>query len=381
MFDEPRPGVSNPDLVSARMGRMQRVETVEVPDPRPRRRDLWVAVDALVDRAPSLDHLAWHGLHLLALRRWRAQERVVANPDLLEEERRAHLCALSAPVLLERVRSALQGPIVLMKGYEVALLYEDPSLRRFADLDLLVEDSSAAQRTLIAAGFIEVGDPDLFVDIHHQRPLWLPGFPLKIEVHHEPKWPEWIVRPPGVRELFESAVASSSGVEGISTLPPEQHAVLLAAHSWAHIPLRGVNELLDVAAVAESSERAEIATRAEAWGLGRVWRTTIGCVDSLFYGGRTTAAQRIWARHLADVRERTVLESHVQKWISGFWAMPWYKGLPLMASAVGAEFTPAEEETWRDKGGRVRRALRNAAVPRTLHDQQLGPGAHRRRRR
>ena len=47
-----------------------------------------------------------------------------------------------------------------MKGPEVAAHYPVPSDRPFGDLDLLVEDPEAAQRALIAAGFVEFGEPD-----------------------------------------------------------------------------------------------------------------------------------------------------------------------------------------------------------------------------
>jgi hypothetical protein len=133
--------------------------------------------------------------------------------------------------------------------------------------------------------------------------------------------------------------------------------------------------------MAEQADRGEISALARRWGIGRVWRTTLGAVDSLFYGERKTAAQAIWARHLLGARERTVFESHVQKWSSPFWAMPWYRALRVSAGEVVSEFTPGEDEGWRDKGARARRAFGNASLPRSEHDSQLGAGAHRWRRR
>jgi hypothetical protein len=343
------------------------------------RPQLWDSVDRLVDRAPSLAAIRWHGLQLLAARRWRAQGRPVPQA-LLNEERATALRLMSTPVVLERVRAACDGPLVLFKGYEVALAYSDPAFRPFVDLDLLVEDSAMAQRALLAAGFLEVGKPELFKDIHHQRPLWLPGFPLTVELHHDVKWPDRLAQPPA-REFLEAAVPSTSGVPGISTLPAPFHALALAAHSWAHLPLRQIKELLDVAAVAEGGERAEIAALARRLGIGRVWHTTIGAVDSLFYDGARSLAEGIWARHLLDARERTVLESHVQKWSSPFWALPWHKAGRAAAGEILSEVTPGEGEGWRDKGRRTRHAVGNALVPRSEHDSQLGPEAHRWRRR
>jgi hypothetical protein len=339
---------------------------------------LWDAVDDLIDRAPGMHALGWHGLHLLAARRLRAQGRPVAS-DVYEEERAAALGVMSAPVLLERVREVCTGELVLVKGYEVALLYGDPALRPFVDIDLLVADSAAAQTALLSAGFVEVGDPEAFLDIHHQRPLWLPGLPLSVEIHHAPKWPDGL-SPPQTADLLARAVLSGTGVEGISTLPPAEHALVLAAHSWAHLPLRRIQELVDIAAVAERTDRSEIDDLSRRWGIERVWRTTIECVDSLFYGSPTTSAQRIWARHLGSARERTVFESHMQRWLSGFWALPVRKAVPTLGTAIADEFRVGEGESWREKGVRARRAIRNAFMPRSQHDLQLGPGAHRRKR-
>ena len=70
--------------------------------------------------------------------------------------------AMAAPALLERIRTATEGPLLLVKGPEVARLYPDPALRCFRDLDILVPDAPATQRQLLAAGFQETGDPSLY---------------------------------------------------------------------------------------------------------------------------------------------------------------------------------------------------------------------------
>ncbi len=81
--------------------------------------ELWAAVDRLVDRAPSLADLSSHRLDLLAARRWR--ERGVPVPrELADEERRAAVTHLAAPVLLARVRASYGGELALLKGLEVA---------------------------------------------------------------------------------------------------------------------------------------------------------------------------------------------------------------------------------------------------------------------
>lgn len=336
----------------------------------------WSAIDRLVDRAPELADIRSHRLQLFAARRWRTLGRPVPA-ELAREERAAAIAALTAPILLERARAAYDGTMVLMKGYEVAARYPDVAFRPFGDLDLLVSDSRAAQRALLAAGFQEVGDPELFIDIHHERPVWLPGLPLAIELHRRPKWPEGL-SPPPTEELFADAVPSSSGVEGVLALPRAQHAVVLAAHSWAHLPLRRILDLVDVAAASDGLDRGELRALASRWRVERVWKTTIACVDALLYEDSPTWAQRVWARNLAAVRERTVFESHVEKWFSSFWGMPFAKALREMGSTVFSEFRPAEGEGWREKRARSRRAARNAFVRRSEHDRQLGPEAHKR---
>ncbi len=342
------------------------------------RSSLWHSVDALVDRSPDIYALWWHGLHLIGARRMRARGLTVPE-DIYSEERESALAVLGAPEVLKRIREACEGELVLIKGYEVALLYEDAALRPFVDLDLLVEDSETTHAALLRAGFVEIGDPELFVGIHHQRPLWLPGLPLAIEIHHAPKWPDRLTPPP-TRELLDAAIPSATGVDGILTLPPAHHAVILAAHSWAHRPLRRIQELVDIAAMTRTAERREIERLARSWKIDRVWRTSIKCADSLFHGSEKPVAERLWARHLPGAREQTVLESHVQRWLSPFWTLPPHLAFRELGTVIVDEFRAGEGETWHDKRARARRAVRNALVPRSRHDEELGPGAHRRRR-
>jgi hypothetical protein len=318
-------------------------------------------------------------MQFLGARHWRAQGKAV-QPVLAKAEHHNALRVLSTPVVLERIRAACDGRVVLMKGYETALLYEDPVLRPFADIDLLVEDAPAVHRSLLAAGFVEIGDPEIFIDIHHLRPVTLPEIFLPVEVHHEPKWPDDL-EPPATHELVASAVESATRVSGIETLPPAEQALILAAHSWAHLPLRRIQELLDIALTAERVHPVEIEKLARAWGLEGVWETTSRCIESLFYGGSRSSAERIWARHLASARERTVFESHVERWLSPYWALPTRRAVSAMAETARAELVPAEGENWKAKLSRAGKALRNASWAKTAHERELGEHAHRRRRR
>lgn len=330
-------------------------------------------VGAAVDRSQHV-----YGLELPAqrIRRKRGES---LSPHLEFAEQLAAIRVLAAEDLLRRVRAVYEGPVILFKGLEVALRYPDPALRPFGDLDLLVPDSAALQQSLLAVGFEEVMDPEIFIDIHQQQPVALPGSPLAIELHKWPKWPDFL-QPPPLEDLFAVAVESRSGVEGILRLPDAHHAVVVAAHAWTHGPLNHPRQLLDVAILAEGVPRDELSAVAAAWGIERIWRTTIGCADSLFGSAPRTTAERLWARHLRSLRERTVAESHLEYYLSPFWAYPPQMAARVSASILRARLRPAQGETWGAKARRSLVALRDAAAPKSQHDAALGPDAEKRRK-
>jgi hypothetical protein len=332
-------------------------------------REIWEAVDRLVDRAAELSDLRTHRIHLLAARRWRLLGRAIPD-ELAHDQRRAAVAALTAPVVLGRVRGAYDGPLVVLKGPEIAARYPDAALRPYNDLDLLVPDPAEAQRALLAAGFVPIGNPRLYVNIHHERPLAAPGLPLHVELHSVAKWPERLTPPPAA-ELFEAAEPSVLGVAGVSTLARPHHALVLAAHSWAHDPLRRVGELVDIAAMSAGVDSHELDALAARWGLRRLWRTSSAAADALLGDGPATWPLRLWARHLPRVRDRTVLESHLDRWLSGFWALPPRPAIGACASAVAAELRPAPGEPVATKLARTRLALRNALVRRSDHAEEL----------
>jgi hypothetical protein len=177
--------------------------------------------------------------------------------------------------------------------------------------------------------------------------------------------------PPTVEELFASAVPSETGVDGMLTLPPQQHAVLLAVHSWAHEPLRRLRDVVDIAAMAGSADRHEMLCVARRWRVERLWRTTIAAVDSVFGDRPSPWALRLWAQNLARARERTVFENHLQRWLADFWAMPLGTAAARVPRTFLDEIRPGEGETWKAKASRSALALRHAARPRSRHDREL----------
>jgi len=331
-------------------------------------RNLWKRVDALVDAAPSLAAIEAHGLSMLAAQRWRALGREVPS-SLGERDRVTTARLLAVPILVERVRSAYDGPIVVVKGPEVASYYPNPGLRPFGDLDLLVPDAAAAQAALERAEFVPVSDPDAYAGKYHRVPLALPGHPLHVELHQHPKWPRGLAPPTDA--LFRVAVRPQCGLEGVLAPPPAHHALVLAAHSWAHEPLRRLLDLIDIAAVLEDVDRANVRSLADEYGLRRLWSASEAAMDALLGDGGRTFPLRTWARNLPEVRERTVFESHLTRWISDFSAVS-----PLLAArrigfTIRRELGLAQGETVRSKLNRTARAIRNARRTRSEHERSL----------
>jgi hypothetical protein len=168
------------------------------------------------------------------------------------------------------------------------------------------------------------------------------------------------------------AIPSSTGVEGVLALQPTEHALILAAHAWAHTPLRRLLDIVDVAAAADGLDRGELDRLAREWRLERVWRTTIAAADALLMEGRRTVPIRTWARHLPAVREQTVLEAHLERLLSGYWELPLPRALRATVSAAGRGIRPVGGETWSRKLRRASRAARHAFQPMSTHDEALG---------
>ena len=73
---------------------------------------------------------------------------------LQPEEQLARIAVLTAIPLLRRIRDLADGPLVLVKGAEVASLYPGRA-RSFSDLDLFAVQGHAVHESLKAAGFAE----------------------------------------------------------------------------------------------------------------------------------------------------------------------------------------------------------------------------------
>lgn len=288
------------------------------------------------------------------------------TPSALEAEARlARAAWMSSLPLLARIRSLSPAPLLLIKGPEVAALYPDRA-RAFVDIDLLTPEAEEVHAALRAHGFIEVDDPDLFVDHHHLRPLRWPALWLKVEIHQRPMWPEDIACPP-VAEIASRAVPSATRVPGLSAPDPAAHALILASHAWVHEPLHTLRDLLDVALVAHRAEPAEITALAQRWGVERIWRTTHAAAEGLFGERPPSRATVVWARQLLTVSERTVLGNHLARSLQAFWALPFRTALRDTVRVLRLDLLPQPGETWREKLIRVVSAFRRPQAPLSSH--------------
>jgi putative nucleotidyltransferase-like protein len=292
--------------------------------------------------------------------------------ELVDEERVAAIFALAAQIVLEKARAAYDGPMMVLKGPVVAALYPDPALRPFRDLDLLVPNAEEAQETLIASGFVPVGNEDsYYAELHHLRPLSWPGLPLVVEVHRRPEWPKW-TKAPATDELFgEAEPALTVGVDGLLAPNRSHHALIVAAHSWAEAPLRRALDLVDVTVLSSGLDRDELRRLAHRWDIAGLWETTVAAAQALLFDARTPLSLRLWARDLRSTRDRTVLENHVRFLASSFWALPPRRALRVTGQRVLEAAKPAMEESWHRKLGRTGLAFRNAFTGLSEHNLVL----------
>ncbi len=326
-------------------------------------------LDRLLERADARS-LVFHRLEPLAAERLRRLGRPVPE-ELVEVERLGAAFALAASAHLARARAAVDGPLLLVKGPEIAALYPEPTLRISRDLDFVVPNPDAAQERLLAAGFAQVGDPGLYRRAAHLVPLAWPGLPVELEVHARPHWPTWL-EAPACADLEEGAVPSASGVAGLLAPAAPKHVVVVAVHAWTHGPLERLRDLLDVALLSAEADRAEADGVARAWGVGKLWGTTAAIADSLFLGEPPPRALRGWAKNLREARERTVLEQHTARWRCWFDAFPPRLAARATLDELRQDVTPEPGEAWGSKLHRSRRALRNALVRRSQHDREGG---------
>jgi hypothetical protein len=122
-----------------------------------------------------------------------------------------------------------------------------------------------------------------------------------------------------------------------------------------------------------AGDRASATALADRWGCGRLFGVTLRAAESLFLGRRRPLAVRVWARHLSDVRDRTVFEGHVARHFEPAWRVGSLAAPAALARGAFADLRPREGESWRHKGARARRALRSAGDAKSAYDRRLAP--------
>jgi hypothetical protein len=267
------------------------------------------------------------------------------------------------------VQEVLGEPLLVLKGPEVAVHYPAAGVRPFGDLDLMVLDADKANRKLLESGFRFALDPARTTPNRHDSvPVQWPGIPLKVEIHRAPGWLPWM-QPPTNAELFRSSVPSVTGVENAFALSPDHLALYLAVHSWRHAPFNRLLDMVDLALVRDGLDRDALNARAEAWGMGRVWRANMQMVDHLLFGeGRPPRfSTSLYARHLVEVRERNLVEWYLVWWGKGLAAPTPSAAARAVLSDVRFSLTA---HPWQTPGSKVRRigaALGRAFRPASDH--------------
>jgi len=341
----------------------------------------WDVVEGLIDGLEP-DLVSEHGLAPFGARMLRLADKPV--PESFAREHRAAATAnLVAPSLLARLRAAYDGPLLLFKGPELAGRYPD-RMRRFSDLDLLAGDAHEAQAAFLAAGF-RLQDcewPPQGYDEErrphfHLHPLEWPGLALRVEVHHGVNWPE-ALEPPANAELFDQAVPASVGVDGLLAPHPNHHAILIASHGWSKLPV--LRDLIDVMLFVEDGQRDELCRIARAWRFDRGWSASLALAEWLLADGPEPGFARLWANYLRHLREPTVIEMHLNQWLSPFWLLPRRAAARRSGVAVARDLRPWPDQPWSEKWRRIARALSNPLSPKSEHDRRWGLGRWRQNR-
>jgi hypothetical protein len=339
------------------MGQSEALATYELPPPT--RDEIWPAVDRMLDRM-DVETVVVHRLGPLAAERWSALGRELP-PVVLQERRVAQFLPLLAVAVLQRARAAYPGRMLVVKGPEIAALWPS-SGRLYSDLDLLVDDASAAFEALRAAGFETIGRER----VHHLAPVAWPGINIPLEIHSRLGWPRHF-EPPPREELFDQAIPSRLPVEGLETAGHAHHAVLTAAHAWKHMPLRSVSDLIDITLLAQESNPDEIDRAARRWQVDRIWRTSEATASWVLRGSRRPLVTRLWAQSLRDPRNPTRLERHVRRWVAPFWALPPGRASVAAARNFATAVRPVGTEGWRAK---LRRSFSSSPITREPEDDE-----------
>lgn len=114
----------------------------------------------------------------------------------------------------------------------------------------------------------------------HLPPLAWPGMPLMIGCTAAHTFRRGC-RGSELGTCSSSRFRAPRGSTGCRAPAPAAHALLLAAHAWAHEPLERLADLVGVAAAEKATDPESFRDLAGAWGWRSVWRMTDRIVDAL----------------------------------------------------------------------------------------------------
>jgi hypothetical protein len=148
--------------------------------------------------------------------------------------------------------------------------------------------------------------------------------------------------------------------------------LLLAAHSWNHQPLWRLSDLVDIAVLVGDAESASAAELARDWGWEAFWRVNSGVANAVLRDSADApAAVRLCARHMFSVRERSVFENHVARFVAPVCAAPRRRVPAAIAGAIRSTVGPDRGEPWAAKAHRSRLAVAHAFMPTSAHDRSI----------
>ena len=173
------------------------------------------------------------------------------------------------------------------------------------------------------------------------------------------------------RGSSNAAAPRRSGTTASSSRTLPTTRCVVAAHSWATLPLRRLLDLLDISLLTAGAGHATVFELAREWELERVWRCMIGVADALLGTASAPFALRTWGRNLRTARDLNVVEAHVRRLASPFWALPASRAIPAAIQALGREFVPGPEDDWRTKATRIAAAVRRPLTAKSAHDRAL----------
>ena len=206
---------------------------------------------------------------------------VFGGDDRARRERREQArTVLLSEELLEGLVEDYGHPMVLVKGLEAAMLYPNPTMRHFRDVDVVAGSPLELFRLVRSRGFSQKPNRRSDIDHHHLPPLIEPGGRLAVEVHHRVNTPAWAQIESDV--LFSAALASRTGIPGLTRPRDDHHALIMALHYWKS-GLTRQRDLLDALLFAAAADRSVEDTAAEL-GLARVWNITVQLAEYQLLG-------------------------------------------------------------------------------------------------